>query len=85
MECALVICRGYESLLALARCKGILILEATNGGFLDVVEPADYEEFVSDDSVESEQGEKSAREAACLIILVRQRRSYLRNTGIEYK
>jgi hypothetical protein len=48
MECALVICRGYESLLALARCKGILILEATNGGFLDVVEPADYEEFVSE-------------------------------------
>jgi hypothetical protein len=48
-------------------------------------EPADYEQFVGDDSVESEQREKSAREAACLIILVRQRRAYLRNTGIEYK
>jgi hypothetical protein len=60
MECALVIWRGYESLLALARRKGIRILDATNGGFLDVFEPAEYEQIVSCGSVESEQGEESA-------------------------
>src|SRR5437870_11367880 len=59
MECALVIWRGYESLLALARRKGIRILDATSGGFLDVFEPADYEQLVCGLSLESEQSEKS--------------------------
>lgn len=46
MECALVIWRGYEALLELARRKGIRIFDATDGGFLDVFEPANYEELV---------------------------------------
>jgi hypothetical protein len=46
LECALVIWRGYEVLLELARRKGIQILDATNGGFLDVFEPATYEDLV---------------------------------------
>lgn len=47
MECALVIWRGYEALLELARKKGIRILDATQGGFLDVFEPANYEELAA--------------------------------------
>jgi len=67
MECALVIWRGYESLLALARRKGIRILDATNGGFLDVFEPADYEQLVSGRSLESEPGEERESGARLLV------------------
>ena len=65
--------------------KGIRILDATNGGFLDVFEPADYAQFVSGDSVESEPGEKSACEAAWSDNSGSAKAIYLRNTGIEYK
>ena len=67
MECALVIWRGYESLLALARRKGIRILDATNGGFLDVFEPTDYEQLVSGRSLESEPGEERESGARLLV------------------
>jgi|SRR5215475_7815866 len=57
MECALVIWRGYEALLNLVRRKGIQILDATNGGFLDVFELANYEELLNEID-HSDQAEK---------------------------
>jgi hypothetical protein len=37
---------GYEALLRLSSLRGIDILNATNGGFLDVFHRVDYEEVV---------------------------------------
>src|SRR5215213_2230799 len=42
MECQLKLWSGYETLATIAAGKGIKILNATNGGFLDVFERADY-------------------------------------------
>jgi hypothetical protein len=46
MEWQLKLWRGYETLADLAMRKGIKIYNATNGGFLDVFERANYEEVV---------------------------------------
>jgi hypothetical protein len=46
MECQLELWYGYESLLKVAEAEGICILNATNGGFLDVFERMDYESVV---------------------------------------
>ncbi len=47
MECALIIWEGYEILNELARRRGITILNATNGGFLDVFERVDYRDVIA--------------------------------------
>jgi len=47
MECALIIWEGYEVLNQLARRKGITILNATNGGFLDVFNRVDYRDVIA--------------------------------------
>jgi len=47
MECQLVGWKAYENLARLAALKGIKIFNATDGGFLDVYERADYRELVS--------------------------------------
>ena len=47
LECALIIWEGYEVLNELARRKGITILNATNGGFLDVFDRVDYRELIA--------------------------------------
>ena len=47
MECALVIWQGYEVLNELARKNGISILNATDGGFLDVFDRVDYQDVIS--------------------------------------
>jgi hypothetical protein len=48
MECQLGLWSGYENLLEIARRKGIRIVNATNGGFLDVFERADYAKLLED-------------------------------------
>jgi hypothetical protein len=47
MECQLVGWKAYENLARLAALKGIKIFNATDGGFLDVYERANYREVVS--------------------------------------
>ena len=46
MECQLKLWTGYETLAQIATRKGIRILNATNGGFLDVFERANYEDLI---------------------------------------
>lgn len=46
MESQLILWSGYEKLRDLADRKGSQILNATNGGFLDVFERANYEELI---------------------------------------
>jgi hypothetical protein len=46
LQCQLDLWTGYEFLLAAAKAKGIRIVNATNGGFLDVFERARYEEVL---------------------------------------
>jgi len=46
MECVLTLWRGYENLLEYANQKGTRILNATNGGFLDVFERINYKEVI---------------------------------------
>jgi len=46
MEAVLVVWKGYEVLKEVARRKGITILNATNGGFLDVFERVDYRDVI---------------------------------------
>lgn len=46
MECQLVGWKAYENLARLAALKGIKIFNATDGGFLDVYERANYREIV---------------------------------------
>lgn len=46
LEAVLNLWNGYEALLRLSRRQGIDIVNATNGGFLDVFERADYEELL---------------------------------------
>lgn len=48
MECQIVGWKAYENLLDLARKKNIQILNATNGGFLDVYERVDYNELIAE-------------------------------------
>lgn len=43
MECQLKLWTGYETLARIAAGRGIEIVNATNGGFLDVFPRADYE------------------------------------------
>lgn len=47
MECQLVGWKAYENLARLAALKGIKIYNATDGGFLDVYERANYRDVVS--------------------------------------
>jgi hypothetical protein len=47
MECALIIWKGYETLREYAQQRGILIYDATNGGFLDVFPRVNYESVVA--------------------------------------
>ncbi len=47
MECQLVGWKAYENLARLSTVKGIKIYNATDGGFLDVYERANYQEVVS--------------------------------------
>jgi hypothetical protein len=47
MESQLRLWRGYEILLDIGRRQGCRIINATNGGFLDVFERAKYEEIVT--------------------------------------
>ena len=42
MECALIVWEGYGVLKEVAQKKGITILNATDGGFLDVFDRVDY-------------------------------------------
>lgn len=49
MEYQLELWKGYEKLSQLAIQKGIRILNATNGGFLDVYERADYSKALTGD------------------------------------
>ena len=46
MEAVLIVWKGYEVLKELAHRKGITILNATNGGFLDVFDRVDYRELI---------------------------------------
>ena len=46
MECQLVGWKAYENLARLAELKGIKIYNATDGGFLDVYERANYRDVV---------------------------------------
>jgi hypothetical protein len=46
MECQLKLWTGYETLAEIAARKGIRILNATNGGFLDVFERVNYEDVI---------------------------------------
>lgn len=46
MECQLKLWTGYETLKSIADAKGIQILNATNGGFLDVFPRAQYERVI---------------------------------------
>lgn len=46
MECQLKLWSGYETLAQLAAARGIEIVNATNGGFLDVFPRADYETLI---------------------------------------
>ena len=46
MECQLKLWTGYETLAQIAEGKQIRILNATNGGFLDVFERANYEDLI---------------------------------------
>ena len=46
MECQLTLWRGYEKLKEMADLRGISIINATNGGFLDVFERVDYRTLV---------------------------------------
>ena len=46
MECQLVGWKAYENLLRLADQNNIKIINATDGGFLDVYERAHYQEIV---------------------------------------
>ena len=48
MECTLRLWRIYEMLSAYAHRKGIRILNATNGGFLDVFERTSYEKIIEE-------------------------------------
>jgi hypothetical protein len=43
MESQLILWTGYEKLRDLAEAEGCQIINATNGGFLDVFDRADYE------------------------------------------
>jgi hypothetical protein len=46
MECQLKLWSGYEKLLEIANHKGVRIVNATNGGFLDVFERASFREVL---------------------------------------
>lgn len=46
MECQLKLWSGYETLAQIAASRGIEIINATNGGFLDVFPRADYEHLI---------------------------------------
>jgi hypothetical protein len=50
MESQLILWSGYEKLREIADKKGCRIINATNGGFLDVFELADYEEVIGNAS-----------------------------------
>lgn len=47
IECALIIWQGYEVLKNLAWRNGITILNATDGGFLDVFDRVDYRDVIA--------------------------------------
>jgi hypothetical protein len=47
MECQLKLWTGYENLAEIAATRGIQILNATNGGFLDVFERVNYDDVVT--------------------------------------
>jgi hypothetical protein len=47
MEAVLIVWKGYEVLKELARRKGLTILNATNGGFLDVFDRVDYGDVIN--------------------------------------
>ena len=46
MEAVLVVWKGYEVLKELAQQKGITILNATDGGFLDIFDRVDYRDLI---------------------------------------
>lgn len=48
MKEVLTMWRGYESIRRVAESRGIRIVNATRGGFLDVFERADYESVIGD-------------------------------------
>jgi len=49
MECQLIGWKAYENLLKLGQRKNIQIINATNGGFLDVFERVDYRQLFGRD------------------------------------
>jgi hypothetical protein len=55
MEYILVTWRGYESIRRVAESKSLKILNATNGGFLDVFERVDYSSIFPQASNKSQQ------------------------------
>jgi hypothetical protein len=46
MEAVLIMWRGYESIKRVAESRGVEIINATRGGFLDVFKRAEYESVV---------------------------------------